>query len=395
MQQVISIGDRLRQLRSDRGLTQEALAELAGLSVDIVKKLEQGKRDSARPTTLAKLANALDVGMAELTDKRPRLDRSGDRLVLGLRDALLRPDVLPGIDPDDDGEATPVPDLERTIGDAWRDYWQGGFVDLARMLPRLLAEVRLSERSHGSTVAGMLAQTYQLAACLLVHLGRDDLAAMGAERAITAASAGEDELQWATLYGTYAWVLLNQARHDEAEQLAARIAERIEPKLSTASHAHLTVWGGMVLWALAAAAAADKADRAADYLSLAAAGAARLPHDRHDYEVNFGPTQVAMQATHANAMLHQPDKALGAAPGVRREDLYTISYGSHLLDVAQAYVDLGNADAAEGVLQEAKNVAPVWFRHQALARSLVTELRQRRVRPSAAMRDLVQALIQR
>jgi len=72
-----TIGERLHRLRSERGITQEALAALAGLSVDLVKKLEQGRRQAARPTTLAALANALDVPMSELTDKRPRLDGAG------------------------------------------------------------------------------------------------------------------------------------------------------------------------------------------------------------------------------------------------------------------------------------------------------------------------------
>jgi transcriptional regulator with XRE-family HTH domain len=43
-----TIGERLRQLRSERGLTQEGLADLASVSVDLVKKLEQGRRESAR-----------------------------------------------------------------------------------------------------------------------------------------------------------------------------------------------------------------------------------------------------------------------------------------------------------------------------------------------------------
>src|SRR6266498_4854504 len=89
-----TIGERLHRLRGEHGLTQEALAALAGLSVDLVKKLEQGKRQSARLTTIAALANALDVPMSELTDKRPRLDGAGDRLVLALRDTLLSPDLL-------------------------------------------------------------------------------------------------------------------------------------------------------------------------------------------------------------------------------------------------------------------------------------------------------------
>jgi transcriptional regulator with XRE-family HTH domain len=390
--EVLPIGDRLRRLRTERGLTQEQLAERAGVSVDIVKKLEQGKRDSARLTTLAALADALDVGLAELTDKRPRLDGGSDRLVLGLRDVLLDPDLLPGIDADDSGDATPLPELQASVRRAWRDYWRGGFVSLARILPGMLAEVRVTERSLGPAAAGLLAQTYQLVACLLVHLGRDDLAAVGAERAIVAAKTGEDELQWATLYGTYAWVLMTQARLGEAERLAARTAERIEPRLSTASQEHLTVWGGMVLWAMAAAAAADRAEDAAEYIALSRAASARMPHDRHDYEVNFGPTQVAMQTTHAYAVLRQPDRALAAAAGVRQEDLFAISYGRHLLDVALAQADLRQDSAAVRTLQAAKDLAPVWFRHQVVSRELVAGIRDRSPRQSAALRDLVQAL---
>ncbi|GAA1822627.1 helix-turn-helix transcriptional regulator [Planosporangium flavigriseum] len=390
--QTVSIGDRLRNLRTERALTQEGLAERSSVSVDLIKKLEQGKRESARLTTLAALANALDVPLSHLMDKRPRLDDGGDRLVLGLRDALLSPTLLPGIDQDDSGDPTPLRDLEAAVRHAWGAYWAGEFNDLARTLPRLVAEARVTERSLGSQAAGLLAQAYQLTACLLVHLGRDDLAAVGAERALAVAGRGDDELQWATLYGTYGWVLLSQARYEEAERLAIRIAERIEPRFSSASEKHLTVWGGLVLWAMAAAVEGARGDAALDYISLARMGAARMDRDRHDYEVNFGPTQVAMQTTYAYSVLGEPDRALTAARDVHREDLYTISYGRHLLDVAQAHTNSRHDALAVDVLHEAQALAPVWFRHQVLARTLVAELRQRRARLSAGLRDLVQSL---
>jgi transcriptional regulator with XRE-family HTH domain len=57
---------RLAQLRHDRGWTQELLAGRAGVSTELVKKLEQGVKRSARLSTLGALARALDVPVGVL-----------------------------------------------------------------------------------------------------------------------------------------------------------------------------------------------------------------------------------------------------------------------------------------------------------------------------------------
>ncbi len=386
---VVSIGEQLRTLRGERGITQEALADRSGVSVDLIKKLEQGQRATARLTTLISLANALDVTLSRLTDKQPRLNGGTDRLVLGLRDAILSPRLLAGLDSEAERDPTPLPVLNGAIRQAWAAYWAGRFADLARTVPDLISEAHTTHSHIGTPAASALTQAYQLAACLLVQLGRDEIAATAAERAITAAAAGDDQLQWATVCGTYTWVLLAQGRTVEAEHLSGRVAEQIEPRLSTAAPQQLTVWGGMLLWALAAAAAAGREGAVPDYLALATAGAARLPHDRHDYEVNFGPTQVAMQATHAWAVLGHPDRALSAVPGVDRSDLPTISYGRHLIDVAQAHADANQDGRAVAVLHEAADLAPVWFRNQGSARTLAEDVRRRHHHPSAALRSLI------
>lgn len=387
----VTIGERLRQLRSERGLTQEQLAGLAAVSVDLVKKLEQGRRESARLSSLAALADSLDVPLSELTDKRPRLDGPGDRLVLGLRDVLLSPDLLPGMEADDDSGPTPTPRLRSLLGDGWRDYWAGRFVELARRTPALVTEARHAQRVGEEDVRPILSQAYQLAACLLVHLGRDDLALLGAERAVTTA-ADSDELQWAAAHGTYAWVLMNQARNDDAERISRRVAEQIEPRLSAATPQHLTVWGGMVLWAMAAACAAGRTEATDDYLTLARAGAARMDSERLDHALNFGPTQVAMQDTYAQVALGRPDRALAAAQHVQLGALRPISRGRHLLDLAQANADMRRDADAVDTLVRAKTLAPVWFRHQVAARSLVAEVCERRARLTPAMRELVRSL---
>jgi transcriptional regulator with XRE-family HTH domain len=74
---------RLQRLRVRAGLTQEALAERAGLSAETIGALEQGQRRHPYPHTLRALADALDLGLAERTAllemvaPHARADRSG------------------------------------------------------------------------------------------------------------------------------------------------------------------------------------------------------------------------------------------------------------------------------------------------------------------------------
>jgi transcriptional regulator with XRE-family HTH domain len=62
------LGNRLARLRRNRGMTQEQLAERAGVSVDVVRKLEQHRKDGIRLDTLRKLADGLGTDSASLLD---------------------------------------------------------------------------------------------------------------------------------------------------------------------------------------------------------------------------------------------------------------------------------------------------------------------------------------
>jgi transcriptional regulator with XRE-family HTH domain len=380
------LGLRLRQLRRTVPLTQEELASESGVSVDVIRKLEQGRRGSARTATLVALADALDVDLSELVGRRPRLDGGDDVRVLALRDALIAPELLaPTGDP---VTAPPLEALRRGVASGWGDYWGGRLSRATAVAPDLVAQGRAAQQEHGADAAPLLAQSYQLVAALLVHLGKDDLAALAAERAVNAAAAGNDQLQWATVHGAYAQALLHQGRTDAAEAHAMWAAEQIEPPMSKATLPHLTVWGGLVLWAMAAAVAGGRKSGAVDYIGLARSAAGRFEHDRHDYQLNFGATQVAMQATHAYAMLGEPGKAMKAATEVQRDDLYDISYGRHLIDVAQAQLDTRDYPSMQTTLLEAQSMSAEWFRHQGPARSLVSDLVRESTRLSPTLRRL-------
>jgi transcriptional regulator with XRE-family HTH domain len=65
MQAVVYIGDRLKDLRIRRALTQRELADRAGISSNALNKIELNKAEP-HMSTLRKLAQALNVDPAEL-----------------------------------------------------------------------------------------------------------------------------------------------------------------------------------------------------------------------------------------------------------------------------------------------------------------------------------------
>jgi transcriptional regulator with XRE-family HTH domain len=74
---VPSLVRRIRELREAAGMTQQALAVAAGVSISVVTKLEQGQNEDPRVSTLQALARALGVkvddmlaGQGETTPKR-------------------------------------------------------------------------------------------------------------------------------------------------------------------------------------------------------------------------------------------------------------------------------------------------------------------------------------
>ena len=61
----VRFGARLREVRHDIGVSQEKLAELAGLHRTYVSSIERGERNVSL-MNIERLARALDVTMAEL-----------------------------------------------------------------------------------------------------------------------------------------------------------------------------------------------------------------------------------------------------------------------------------------------------------------------------------------
>jgi DNA-binding XRE family transcriptional regulator len=390
MQDTTTLGERIQEARKQRRMSQETLAERAGISASFLAKIERGTRTPG-VMTLFRLAAELDADTSWLLDRRDRLESGGrQRGIQAVRDALLAPGDLPGLDLGDDGPAVPLPDLERAVRTGWHLYWTGQLAGLAALLPSLLSSARATERETGTAACRPLAQSYQLAADLMVHVGNDDLAFAGAMRAMRTAVRGDDPLQEATLAGTASWVLLHQNRLGLAEQVAAKAAGGIRPS-GKAPMAHYNVFGALLLSAAAPAAARGDADAVDGYMGEASVVALQYAHgDRHDYQVSFGRSQLEMQRAHQCAVLGKPDAALKAAGKAARSDLLAISWGALHLDVAQAALEMrGKARVAVNALLTAYSVSPEWAKHQGLWRdAAVSAVRADR---SGAARKLEEA----
>ena len=63
---MVKLGQRIRAVREERGLTQQAVARSAGIATDMVSRLENGHYTSPGLRTLLRIAEGMDVSLASL-----------------------------------------------------------------------------------------------------------------------------------------------------------------------------------------------------------------------------------------------------------------------------------------------------------------------------------------
>lgn len=387
-----TIGRRIRELRW--GLyNQHDLAAAADISVDVIRKLEQGRRHTASLATLARLARVLGVELADLLGPpRPVLAASGDPdRVVAIRDALTSVDDLLG-------ELDDVPDLVefgRSVTYAFGLYWAGRYGPLAAMLPRLLTEaaaaVHGAAAADSARAADLAAQAHRITASALLHFGAFDLGYLAAREAVRLAVLAADPLRVAAVHCSLGHVLMRQGRFIDAERVCVAAAEQIEPTGRVRS-AQVSIFGGLVLRGATATARQRRAGAASDLLAEASTAAGRIGMDRTDYDVVFGPGHAVMGSVDCSVVAEDFVAAAKVARTMPRTAALPLStHSRHLADVAHAQLRLGHDRAAESVLLTMEQAAPEWTAHQRLPLALVDELMSRG-RPSARLRELARRL---
>jgi transcriptional regulator with XRE-family HTH domain len=384
-----TIGERIKRLRIGALMTQDDLAAAAGVSTDLICKLEQGRRHTASIGSLHRIAAALDVDLGELLGRDSMPDAAPDAGVVALRQAVADVADLLG---DVEGEPLSLRDAERSVTYLWGTYWSGKWDQLTGLIPQALiglrATLHASDAANRTQAAEQLAGGYWVAAATLTHLRQTDAGFMAARRALDLVAGGDDVLLTAALTGSVSWQLLVSGRFAEAEQVAIRAAESIEPHGEMPAQA-LSVYGSLLVQVANAAARDGRGALAADFLQSARDVAGRLGSDRVDYEVPFGPSLVTMQTVDVGVVTEDYPAALAAASRMpANPGLPLASRCRHLADRACAHVNLGQQEKALALLLTAEGMSSDWIRHQTLVRAVVRELLAAERRRSTPLRQL-------
>ncbi|NUS55987.1 MAG: helix-turn-helix transcriptional regulator [Streptomycetaceae bacterium] len=397
-----TLGENVRKHRRRSGLSQERLAEAAGLSVGTVRKVEQGK--SVEMATLHALARGLAVPTSELLAADAPEPVDGDdpnRLhLVALRKALTPPVGLVPIGRPRD-EAPDLSGLERSVVELGRLYHADRYQSVAQRLPQLVAAAnRVADRDDPDRALVARSQVLELAGRFLTQTRQYDLAYQALAGAITDARNAGDDMTAASGVNGLAWLLLRQGRFDDAESLAATTAEVVEPRVSQARPERLAAWGWLALRAAAAAARNNRPAEAEEYQRVAMTAAVAVGGEYHDPRhpwSRFGPVTVAMKAVEAvvitgdaRGALRQSDEGPLSAYGRRRAGRpNSDNWHRHRLDVAQAHTVLGYHQQAMDELAYVRARSPEWLRHQTMARSVLRDvLRKRKRTLTGEMRDM-------
>ncbi|MEV4719719.1 helix-turn-helix domain-containing protein [Micromonospora noduli] len=400
----VPIGRRVARWRVRRSMTQQMLADRLRRSKSWVDKVERGVRALDRYSVIQELAHVLRVDPEVLLGQARSTPAGTPEGVDDIRAALARYDTPQA--------SEQTEELRRQVGYAWLSYQHAHYGQLVRVLPRLLDAVQ------GARSPELLVQSYRITSSLLVKLGEADLGWLAADRAMSAAR--DDPILAATAAISVAQALRASNRDRLALTAALTAANRITPapahsrdhevdgpfedQSDRQPHDHRgggrgepqrsagewAVGGTLLLQAALAAAGGGESRRADELIDRAAGIAAGLRGYDDMHQTSFGPIAAKLARVVVAAQRGDAGEALQRhSTLVRREAWRRLPAeyrGAYLVDVARAYLQMGDVRGAARALVDADSVAPAEVRCRPLARTVIADVARGHPAPAGVAR---------
>jgi transcriptional regulator with XRE-family HTH domain len=374
----MNLPERLQSVRKRRGLTQRELAELSGVSVSLIRKLEQGERDDTRLETLRKLAKGLQVSTSDLIASRTAEEGTAQEWTV-VRDSLLGKHEQPAEAPTPEG-------VRRAVEAAEPLFTDNRYAELAAALPSLVRDAD----ALGKRGRQVRSRVMHLAGMLLVSTRQFDAAEIALRRAFDDAPG---RLEQAAVANTRCWLLMRQGDLAGTFELAARWADDTEPRLSRATQEELATWGGLLLRVSTAASRNNEPGEADDALRFAQAAAVIVRSEwapPSDPLRTFGPIAVATRRVENYMVEDRPDRVLTLSEKIPKSGFRAraSSRNRHRLDVAKANVKLKRYTDAFEILQEVRATSPEWIANQRMVQDMLGRVVAKRRTLTTEMREL-------
>jgi len=371
---VDTIGARIRAWRRRRGgMSQKALADLAGISQGYLSQIESGKRPLDRKSTQVAIASALNISVSQLLgqpseDRDPVLTRA-TACVPAIRSTLVELSVGERRKPRRDRLI-----LRKQLREAMDLRNAGELAGLAPSLPDLLYDLA----GQGKAMTPELVEALFCTQVVLKNMARRDLSREAAYIAMRVAEQYDSPVS----LGQAQFSLALSFPPENAE-LGAKVAERASNELQGVGQRDAQeLYVGLHLMSALHAATALKADDAAAHLDEADDVARSLgepqPYGAMSAGVSgnwFGPTNVNYWRVSVAAELGDTGTALAVAD---RVDFSAVPVPMRLVyywtDMARALAAGSRDREAMQALAKAERAAPQHFRFNPMARELVMTL---------------------
>ncbi|MEU2307023.1 helix-turn-helix domain-containing protein [Streptomyces misionensis] len=393
-----ALGRKIAFHRKRRGLSQKEFAGLLGRSEAWVSQVERGVRRIDRMTVLEKVADVLEVPVAELAAEAPIVASVAEgeppgasrlRLVLSAAHSLKAVLSQQNASPD-------VPALRAEVERAWSLTHQGNYADLAELLeglvPRLESATRSVTEAERPELFRLLAVMYHTCSGALANMGEPEAAWIAVDRAVVAAERANDPLLMAAGEFRLSLVFLGARHFEQAAQVSGSAADALRPLAESGQTEAVALRGALTLQRAVAAARLNLADEAYGYLRDAREMAEQVGDGRNDYNTEFGPTNVGLHEVAVAVDLGDAGVALRAAQAVDESGLSAERQTRFQIDVARAYAQRRQVADAVSALLRARELSPEMVRALPMVKQLAADLLTMSQPPSEELRTLAAEL---
>ncbi|MDH6109700.1 transcriptional regulator with XRE-family HTH domain [Kitasatospora sp. MAP12-15] len=378
-----AFGSHIAELRKQRGLKQEELAAVIGRTASWLSQVERGVQPVNRLDVLRLLADGLCVSLETLRPDASALaplpaappkanDLDQARLVLSGHPA---PELLLAGHPT--GASIDLPELRAAVDRLWGLTHGNKFAELSASLSQLVPGLERAARTVPPAQAPeiwlLLSRAYQALSAAFARQDEPDASWLAADRAIRAAEqAGYPMEAFAGIFRlAHAFVRLK--RLDQAEHTATTAIAALQNH-ATSDPEHLSLLGSLhLVLALVHARAGDRS-RARAEMERARAVGRQLGEDRQDFDLEFGPTNVEIQAVSIAVELGDAGEAIDIGAQIDASTLSVERQARLLMDLGRAYAQRRQSTEALACLLKAEELAPEAVHSHTAARNAIREL---------------------